>query len=274
MKVVFYGTRGSIPVPELPFVKAGGNTSCVLVRFDSGEIAVLDAGTGIRRLGDDLLADENQKYDEIFIGLSHTHWDHIQGFPFFKPVYDPNRRITISMCGREKHEKDVGSIFAAQMQQDYFPVSFNNLQAEIGFCETDREVFTTRSGATIYSREHNHPGMAFGYRLEEQGKSVVYCTDVEHSNGIDERVVAFAKGADLLIHDAQYTTEELGRYRGWGHSSWEQAIEVSIKAGVKKLALFHHDPDHDDHFLFELEREYRKQHPNIFVVCEGMEIRI
>lgn len=274
MEVKFYGTRGSIPVADRDFIQAGGNTSCVLVRFDSGEIAVLDAGTGIRKLGDDLLAETGTHYNDIFIGLSHTHWDHIQGFPFFKPAYDPTRRLIISLCGKKEKARDLGSIFAAQMQRDYFPVSFDNLSADISFWQTDRQAYITKSGAVITADEHQHPGSAFGYRLEDKGKAVVYCTDVEHASGIDERVVKFARGADLLIHDAQYTKEELQCKKGWGHSSWEQAIEVAEKAGVGRLMLFHHDPEHTDQFLMDQEEEYRRDYPFISLAREGVSIKI
>ncbi len=269
MKVIFYGTRGSIPVADRDFMKVGGNTSCILIIFDSGEIAILDAGTGIRKLGDDLLSKSMTQNKDIFIGLSHTHWDHIQGFPFFKPAYNPEQNLIISLCGRQKHARDISTIFAAQMQRDYFPVSFDNLQANINFFEADVETYRTHSGASIMAAEHQHPGGAWGYRIEEHGKVVVYCTDIEHSAGIDPNVVHLAKGADLLIHDAQYTTDELKTKIGWGHSSWDQAIQVGEAAGVKKLALFHHDPEHSDDDLFALEADYQKRHSNIFLAREG-----
>jgi len=274
MKIVFYGTRGSIPVADAAFIQAGGNTSCVLVVFDSGEIAILDAGTGIRKLGDDLLADPDVRYDEIFIGLSHTHWDHIQGFPFFKPAYDPSRRLIISLCGREKHARDLGSIFAAQMQRDYFPVSFDNLQADISFWQADRKTYTTRSGARIYAGEHYHPGGAYSYRIEEGDKTLVYSTDVEHRTGLDHNVVDFARGADILIHDAQYTSEEMETKKGWGHSSWDQAVAVAEKAQVGQLIMFHHDPEHNDEFLFTMEAEFQSRHKNVRLACEGHEITL
>ncbi len=274
MKIIFYGTRGSIPVADRDFIQVGGNTSCVLVIFNSGEIAILDAGTGIRKLGHDLLEDKEKTKGEIFIGLSHTHWDHIQGFPFFKPAYDPGQKLIISLCGRQKHARDLSSIFAAQMQRDYFPVSFDNLQANIEFFEADTEVWHTQSGAAITAAEHGHPGGAWSYRIEEQGKILVYCTDIEHGAGIDPNVVRFSKDADLLIHDAQYTSEELKSKVGWGHSSWDQAIEVADRAGVRQLALFHHDPEHSDAFLFELEKKYQQHHANIFLALETMSITL
>ncbi|NOZ07381.1 MAG: MBL fold metallo-hydrolase [FCB group bacterium] len=274
MKIIFYGTRGSIPVADRDFIQVGGNTSCILVIFKSGEIAILDAGTGIRKLGHDLRTKMAKTYGDIFIGLSHTHWDHIQGFPFFKPAYDPDQKLIISLCGRQKHARDLSSIFAAQMQRDYFPVSFDNLQANIVFFEADTEIYRTRSGATITAAEHRHPGGAWTYRIEEQGKVLIYCTDIEHSAGIDMNIVRFSSGADLLIHDAQYTSEELKSKAGWGHSSWDQAVEVADLAGVKRLALFHHDPEHDDTYLFDLEKKYQRHHPHIFLARETLSISL
>lgn len=274
MKVTFYGTRGSIPVAEPEFSRFGGNTPCLLVTFGNGRIGVLDAGTGIRRLGNDFAARSIEQYDNIFIGLSHTHWDHIQGFPFFKPAYDPSRHFTIAICGKDRKTANLESIFAAQMQQDYFPVQLNEMGARLTFWQPDINEFRTPAGVTIRTSRHNHPGGAYGYRITDAGKSLVYCTDVEHSDGIDANVVSLAQDADLLIHDAQYTPEELKKKRGWGHSSWEQAIEVALAARVKTLALFHHDSEHDDVFLMGVEKECQRLFPNACMAREGLEIAL
>jgi phosphoribosyl 1,2-cyclic phosphodiesterase len=272
MKVTFYGTRGSSPVSEREFLQVGGNTSCILVTFNTGRIAILDAGTGIRKLGNDLLARDHEQYDNIYIGLSHTHWDHIQGFPFFKMAYDPRRHFTIAICGKGRRGSRLEHIFTTQMQREFFPVPLDKMGAALTFWQPDLTTYTTRTGVTILASKHNHPGDAYGYRLEEEGKAVVYCTDVEHAEGIDPNVVALAKGADLLIHDAQYTPEELKDKRGWGHSSWEQAAEVAERAGARQLALFHHDPDHPDDFLFDMEQECRSRFPNTLLATDGLEI--
>lgn len=272
MKVTFYGTRGSIPVSEPVFSQFGGNTPCILVAFENGRIGILDAGTGIRRLGNEFAARSIKQHDNIFIGLSHTHWDHIQGFPFFKPAYDPSRHFTIAICGRERNTANLESIFAAQMQRDYFPVQLSQMGAHLTFWQPDISEFRTPSGVTIRASRHTHPGDAYGYRITEGSTSLVYCTDVEHRDGIDAGVVALAQGADLLIHDAQYTPDELKEKRGWGHSSWEQAIEVALAARVRKLALFHHDSEHDDVFLLSVEKECQRLFPDAFVAREGMEV--
>jgi len=274
MKVTFYGTRGSISVPDRDFVQVGGNTSCILITFDNGRIAILDAGTGIRKLGNDLLAASHEQYDNIFIGMSHTHWDHIQGFPFFKPAYDPRRHFTIAIAGKCGHAKDLESIFAIQMQQEYFPVSLDKMGAKLTFWQPEITGYTTVRGVKIAACGHNHPGLAYGYRIEGEGKILVYCTDVEHVDGINPDVVALSKDAHLLIHDAQYTPDELKEKKGWGHSSWEQAVEVAKRAGAKKLALFHHDPEHTDAFLLNMERECQEHFSGAFLAREGVEIEI
>lgn len=272
MKVKFYGTRGSIPTPDPNHYQFGGNTSCVLITFSSGRIAILDAGTGIRNLGNDLIRNSHKQYDNIGIILSHTHWDHIQGFPYFEPAYDPRRNFTISICGKERMGKDLESLFATQMQNDFFPVALENMGANFTFLQPDITTYESSGGIKLAATKYSHRGDAYGYRIEEGDKTLVYCTDVEHKNGIDPNVVALSKNADLLIHDAQYTPEELKMKKGWGHSSWEQAIEVAKQAGVKKLALFHHDPEHNDTFLSDLENECQKIFPNAFLARETHQI--
>lgn len=274
MNVTFYGTRGSISVSEPEFSQFGGNTSCVLVKFDSGRIGILDAGTGIRKLGKDILANGIEQYDNILIALSHTHWDHIHGFPFFTPAYDPRRKFTIAIAGKQSGATNLESIFATQMQSEYFPVPLSDMGAHIAFWQPETMEFTTSSGISVQTSRHNHPGNAYGYHLTEGSITLVYCTDVEHGESIDPNVVNLARNADLLIHDAQYTPEELKRKKGWGHSSWQQAVEVALQANVKKLALFHHDPEHDDRFLLGVEKECQRLFPNAVMAREGMVITL
>jgi phosphoribosyl 1,2-cyclic phosphodiesterase len=274
MKITFYGTRGSVPVPKPDFMQFGGNTPCVLITFSTGRIAILDAGTGIRKLGDDLLAASHEQYDDMIIGLSHTHWDHIHGFPFFKLANDPRRHITLAICGKGRITRDLESIFTTQMQVDYFPVSLDKIGAKLTFWQPDVTEYNHPRGINIVASKYNHPGGAYGYRITEGNKTLVYCTDVEHMNGIDPNVVALSRNADLLIHDAQYTTDELKEKRGWGHSSWEQAVEVAKQAEVKRLALFHHDPEHSDDFLLDQEKKCQRRFPMAFFAREGTEIMV
>lgn len=256
------------------FYQFGGNTSCILVSFDNGRIGILDAGTGIRKLGHDILSSRIEQHDNIFIGLSHTHWDHIQGFPFFKPAYDPTRQFTIAIGGRGSKAVNLESIFATQMQREYFPVSLSEMGAKISFWQPELTNFIAPSGISIHISEHNHPGNAYGYRISEGAKTLVYCTDVEHGDSLDPNVIKLAHNADLLIHDAQYTPEELKEKKGWGHSSWEQAIEVALRAKVRNLALFHHDPEHDDSFLAQVEKECQRLFANAFLARDGMVITL
>ncbi|MGB5992083.1 MAG: MBL fold metallo-hydrolase [Desulfobacterales bacterium] len=274
MKVTFYGTRGSMPVPDPDYMHYGGNTSCILVTFSTGRVAILDAGTGIRKLGNDLLSNAHEQYGNISIILSHTHWDHIQGFPFFDPAYDPQRNFTISICGKDRMGKDLEHIFAGQMQSDLFPVPLHKMGANFTFLQPDITTYENPWGIKFVASKHSHRGDAYSYRIEEGGKTLAYCTDVEHKDGIDPNVVALSRNADLLIHDAQYTPEELEMKKGWGHSSWEQAIEVAEQAGVKKLALFHHDPDHNDTFLSNMEKKCQKRYPQAFLAIEGNQVTL
>ena len=274
MQVTFYGTRGSIPVPEAECFRVGGNTPCVLVSFDSGHIAILDAGTGIRQLGEDILYRQHGLHEDIFIALSHTHWDHIQGFPFFRPAYDPHRRLTIAICGKGNDGERLKALMGIQMQQEFFPTSLETMGAAMHFRGADEAPHILPSGARVKAAKLTHPGDSYGYRIEDAGKILVYCTDVEHPDGVDPSVVALSRDADLLIHDAQYTPEELEVRKGWGHSSWEQAVEVAERAGVKRLALFHHDPEHTDSFLLKLEKECQKRFPEAFLAREGVQLRL
>jgi phosphoribosyl 1,2-cyclic phosphodiesterase len=274
MKVTFYGARGSIPVSGREYLQFGGNTSCIFIAFENGRVAILDAGTGIRKLGNDFQIKSIEQYDNIFIGLSHTHWDHIHGFPFFKPGYDKRRHFTIAICGKDRKITSLEGIFEAQMHHAYFPVPLDKMGAAFTFWQPDATTHKTPSGVHITATRHNHPAGAYSYRIEEGSKVLVYCTDIEHGEQIDMNIVSLAKNADLLIHDAQYSPEELKEKKGWGHSSWDQAIEVAEKAEVKKLALFHHDPEHEDPFLLDAEKECKNKFSRSFFAREGMEITI
>lgn len=272
MKITFYGTRGSIPVPEREMIQVGGNTACVLVKFDNGQIVILDSGSGIRKLGNDMISQGVEQFENIYIALSHSHLDHIHGFPFFKPAYDHRRHFTISLCGIGRSENELMNIFSGQMRRDYFPVPMHEMGAKFRFWEPHETTYTAKSGIKVIASIHNHPIETYGYRFEEEDKSLAYITDVEHVNGINSDVVKLAENVDLLIHDAQYTPEELKEKQGWGHSSWMQAVEVAQMAGAKRLALFHHDPEHTDAFLFNMESKCKKEFNNAFLAIEGQTV--
>jgi phosphoribosyl 1,2-cyclic phosphodiesterase len=280
MFVKFYGTRGSVPVCHADFQEFGGNTTCIQIRDPhSKNIAVIDAGTGIRELGKDFIR-SGQDQDEIFIAFTHFHWDHIQGFPFFEPAFDKNQRINFLALGWGERITCLKDIFRTQMQKEFFPVQLEKMGAKFKFMllkETER-VFKTQTKkpkpVVVKTNKHNHPGGAYGYRIEFDGKVLVFCTDIEHGKSLDKKVIEFAADADLLIHDAQFTDEELKKKRGWGHSSFSQAIEVAEKANVKMLALTHHDPDHDDNFLKKIEKNCQSRFKNCFLAREKIEIEL
>ena len=278
MRLKFYGTRGSIPICDASFQQFGGNTTCLQMMFpDTNRIHIIDAGTGLRNLGRDLRA-MGHKQEQIFIAFTHFHWDHIQGFPFFAQAYDPGQKITLLTLGRDQTITNLREIFEVQMQAEYFPVQLDQMGATFEFlqiADASQHFTGVNNVETIMTAQrHNHPGGAYSFRIERSGKVLVVSTDVEHGEQIDQRLVEFARGADLLVHDAQYTAEELEKRRGWGHSSFDQAMQVAEMAGVKRLALTHHDPEHDDEFLQRIENLCRERFPNVVLAREGMEISL
>jgi len=274
MKVKFYGVRGSLPVCGAEFLRYGGNTTCFrITRERANRIAIIDAGTGIRNLGKELIA-QHYKQELINISFTHFHWDHIQGFPFFAPAYNKNQKIGILVMGRERKHEHLKEIFSTQMQSDYFPVSLDAMGAQFEFPTLgDQE---TLYGANVIAapQYHKYRGGSYGLRIEDDSQILVICTDLEHIDGIDETVVELAKDADLLIHDGQYTADEYKKYKGWGHSRWQDAVEVATRANVKKLIITHHDPDHDDDFLDAMEKECKEAFPNSLFAKERMEVSV
>jgi len=270
MKIKFYGTRGSIPVCDRDFLEFGGNTTSIKITRDNGRVAIIDAGSGIRNLGSDLIK-EGFHQNEVFIGFTHFHWDHIQGFPFFGPAYDSNMIINILAMGKDREIDNLEDIFKGQMKPEYFPVPLQSMGASFNFLQLEQNELNL-NGVSARVIKQNHPGGSFGYRLEDNGKTFVFCTDIEHGTSVLPEIVEFCKNADLLVHEAQYTTEELKSHPGWGHSSYDQAMEVAERAGVKKLAITHHDPEHNDAFLAKIERECQKRYHNCVLAKEGMEI--
>ena len=279
MKLKFYGTRGSIPICDAGFQQFGGNTTCLQITFtDTNRIAIIDAGTGLRNLGRDLLA-IGHKQEQIVIAFTHFHWDHIQGFPFFAPAYDPGQKITFLDAwpgsarwpfAGDLRGPDAGGILPSTNWNKWEPISSScksPMPANTSPASTMCKPWSPRKSTTI-------PVERIVFRIERNGRVLVVCTDVEHGEQIDPRLVELARGADLLVHDAQYTAEELQKRRGWGHSSFDQAMQVAEMAGVKSLALTHHDPDHDDEFLLRIEKLCQERFPNTVLAREGMELPI
>jgi phosphoribosyl 1,2-cyclic phosphodiesterase len=278
MKLKFYGTRGSIPVCDAGFQEFGGDTTCLQITFtDTNRIAIIDAGTGVRNLGKDLRV-IGHKQDQIVIAFTHFHWDHIQGFPFFAPAYDPSQKLTLLTIGRGQTVTNLREIFEVQMQSQYFPVQLDHMGANFEFlqiADASKHFTAVNNVETVVTAlRHNHPGGAYTFRIERNGKVLVVCTDVEHEEQMDPQLVELARGADLLVHDAQFTAEELKNRRGWGHSSFDQAMQFAEMAGVKHLALTHHDPEHDDEFLQRIEKLCQERFPNALLARQGMEIAI
>jgi phosphoribosyl 1,2-cyclic phosphodiesterase len=274
MKVKFYGVRGSLPVCGREFQRYGGNTTCICIKRETADrIAIIDAGTGIRNLGKELVA-HRYKQEIINISFTHFHMDHMQGFPFFAPAYDKNQKIGIHVMGKDRKLNNLKEIFSTQMRAEYFPVGLDAMGAHFEFLSLgDRETFYG-ANVTAAPQYHKIPGGSYGLRIEDKSGVLVICTDIEHINGIDETIVKLADHADLLIHDGQYTEEEYRKYKGWGHSTWKQAVEVAIRAKVKKLIITHHDPDHDDDFLDSMERACKKEFSESLFAKEGMEVPV
>src|SRR5579884_2823295 len=285
MRVRFWGTRGSIPTPGHKTAIYGGNTSCAEVRTADGGILILDCGTGIRELGLDLLRSRNGP-QRIHLLIGHTHWDHIQGFPFFTPAFLPGTELNI--YAPSGFQRSLEDSLSGQMQYSYFPVKLKDLASRIHFTELEEGFF--RIGETLVETQYlNHTAPTIAYRISSDNTTIAYVTDHEpfwdqNERGFqhpgDQRHIAFLRGADLVIHDSQYNCDEYKTKRGWGHSTIQYATDVAIAAGVGKLALFHHDPTHDDATIQELEEEARRRVQqagsglDVFAAAEGMELEI
>ena len=255
MKINFWGCRGSIPVPDSRMIRYGGNTPCLEISAGKRTL-ILDAGTGIRKLGEQLVEQGNIDFD-LFI--THSHWDHIHGFPFFTPIYLKQAKIDI--LGYTSSIKQLRSMLSHQMSYEYFPIAFASLKSKIRFVETE-EHFVKRGCYSLKMLRTNHPIFTTAVRVEEGKKSLVFMTDNEIRQAIPytlrDEFVEFCKGADCLIHDAQFTETEYRTRRGWGHSTFDDAIKLALDADVKNLMFFHHDPNRKDSDLDQIVETYRR----------------
>jgi len=273
IRLKFWGVRGSIACATPQHMKYGGNTSCIEV--EAGDYRfVMDAGTGIRPYGNAFLK-AGLKCSHLL--LTHTHWDHINGFPFFVPAYNPECSIHI-MAGHLKGRGDEGiqDILSTQMHNPMFPVPLEAMQAKLRFEDFDAgDTFALPSDIRVRTAPLNHPNGATGYRIEHQGAAICYITDTEHVPGqLDENILGLIEGADLVIYDSTYTEKEFPAKVGWGHSTWEQGMKLCRAANVKRHAIFHHDPEHDDAFMDALAKEAEAAWEGNFVSREGMELVI
>ena len=283
LSVRFWGVRGSIPCPGRSTVEFGGNTSCLEIRAGK-RLIIVDLGTGVKPLGDWIMENDfkNGPIDmDVFI--THTHWDHIMGFPMFTPIFIPGTKMRIR--GPVSFNDDtLAAIIGDQLSYRYWPVRQSELAAQIEYEELKETTMEMGGGLKLTTKYLNHPILCLGYRFEYQGKTIVTAYDHEPFRNLfptdpadpsynedaalegeaaakeeNERMLNFLSGADILVHDTQYTARELEEHLGWGHSSYEAAIDVAVQAGVKKLILFHHDPNSTDEQLQLLEADYQKQ---------------
>lgn len=271
MKVKFWGVRGSTPTPAAENFRFGGNTSCVEVRSPQGEIIIFDCGTGFRLLGKQLLREFGHRSIQAYVFLSHYHWDHIQGIPFFEPLYNPENYFYFhSFPG---HRCSVEQALEEQMSNPYFPVNMSVMEAHRQFYNIEKETIGFKD-LVLHTVPLNHPQGCVGFRMECGGNVVVYATDNEPgSSQHDRNVRKLAEGADIFIYDAQYTPLEYASLKkGWGHSTWREAVNIATEAQVKQVVLFHHDPDHSDNFLETIVSEAQKFFPNVVAAWEGLEI--
>ncbi|PKN62177.1 MAG: MBL fold metallo-hydrolase [Deltaproteobacteria bacterium HGW-Deltaproteobacteria-15] len=253
MKIRTWGCRGSIATPGLTTLRYGGNSTCVEIRPSTGQTIIIDAGSGLRNLGSLLIQEKETAPIRFF--FTHSHWDHLVGFPFFRPAY--LEQFSIGLCSGPHAEDTMLKSLNHQMTSPFFPVDFRFLKAKFEFrCEREHgEYGNCRChGLEISQMPLNHPDGGYGYKFMENGKTFVFLPDNElgfrHEGGLShEQYVEFCRGADLLFHDAQYTDQEYMRARGWGHSTFGEAVDLALEARVKCLVLFHHDPDRTDEDL-------------------------
>lgn len=270
MLVKFWGVRGSTPTPQPENLRYGGNTSCVEVRVQD-RVYVFDCGTGFRILGKHWMSrPDPPRQAHIFV--SHFHWDHIQGIPFFRPLYENSEANFIFHSS--SRTRSLQRVMEEQMAAPYFPVNMGEMKAQRAFHDIE-EGRVPLDGVTIQTSWLNHPQGCMGFRLESKEGVVVYATDNEPGDTeFDKKVRKLAEGADLLIYDAQYLPEEYeARKRGWGHSHWREAVNIVMESGAKELVLFHHDPDHTDVCIDSVVKEARNYYPRVRAAAEGMEIQ-
>ncbi len=251
----FWGVRGSTPTPVAGNLGYGGNTPCVSVENGADEVLIFDAGSGIRALGAEMM--QRSKLPSVMhIFFTHFHWDHVQGLPFFAPLYREDMRVVFHSA---RGAEELRAILGRQMATPFFPVDLGALPSQMEFRQIANGPIGF-GGITVQGFPLHHPQGAQGYRIAGGRKSVVFATDHEHGDlAIDGALRKIARNADVLIYDAQYTPAEYSQHQGWGHSTWQEAVNVARDAEVKKLVLFHHDPDHDDGAVDEIVAEAQRQ---------------
>ena len=277
-RLSFWGVRGSTPTVDPATWRYGGNTPCLELIAPDGKQFILDCGTGLRVLGSRWAApNASERNSETHIFVTHYHWDHIQGIPFFSPLYCENNQFHFYSF-RSKHlgRNSLKQVFETQMAMPYFPVDMSAMTAKKHFAEVSGGESFTIGENKITARHLNHPQGCLGYRIETPGGTIAYATDNEPGDAkLDAELRELAAGADIFINDAQYTPEQLAAARrGWGHSSWREGVKVARDAGAKTLVLFHHDPDSTDRIVDGLLRQAREEFDSVFAASEGMVITL
>lgn len=279
MLIRCWGARGSIPVSGKQYLKYGGDTPCIEIRTKHDDIVIIDAGSGIRRLGDRLVQENRNNFTMFF---THGHWDHIMGFPFFKPIY--NRKTKIAMFGCPFTQTSVKHIISTIMAPPNFPVNFDDIKANITYHETCAGDYHVNS-MIITPIPLNHPNQGVGYRFTDENKNFVFLTDNElmhkhHGGKSFNEYRAFAANADLLIHDAEYDNDDYRKKRNWGHSTYRDALHLALEAGVKRFGLYHHNQERTDQqidaFIRDCRKIIRQQRSDLqcFAVQQDMEIEL
>ncbi|MDP6705432.1 MAG: MBL fold metallo-hydrolase [Alphaproteobacteria bacterium] len=269
--VRFWGVRGSISTSDAGTQRYGGNTSCLEIRCGE-RFFIFDAGTGIRYLGNAMCGGDEPLDGDIF--LTHTHFDHICGIPFFRPFFDPKNRFRL-WAGHLLPDHTLRQVLEDMMIAPLFPVPPSIFGANIQYKDfrVGEEINPCPSVA-IKTAPLNHPNGCSGYRVEFDGRSICYLTDTEHlDSGLDQNILALIQGADIVIYDSMYTPEQYETRIGWGHSTWREGVRLCDAAGVKTFVVFHHDPDHDDDFMDRLGREAETARPGTVVAYEGLVLR-
>jgi phosphoribosyl 1,2-cyclic phosphodiesterase len=265
--VRFWGVRGSSACPGRDYARYGGNTSCLEMRA-GGHPLIFDGGTGLRELGEMLMTEAPVDADMFF---THTHVDHINGVPFFRPLFDQQNRFTIS-AGHLDESIGLRAVLGQLMEAPIFPVPLEVFGSDMTFHDFEvGDTLTPRPGISVRTAALNHPNEATGYRVEHGGKAICYVTDTEHrKDGPDQNILGLIEDADIFIYDATYTDEEYPNYAGWGHSTWQEGMRLAEAAGVKTYVIFHHDPGHDDAFMDAVAKAAKRARRGTVVAREGM----
>lgn len=271
-KIKFWGVRGSNPTSNADKLGVGGETSCVEIRTASNDLIIMDMGTGIRNLGNQLMDEENPP-ENINIFISHYHWDHVLGFLSFSPLFDNKFKFTIH--GKTNSKGNVENTFNDILDFRFWPVSREMFSANLIFKEISPGRMQLNNNISIETNLHPHPDGAYGFRVEIGNNVITYITDIEHPPGNPLKAVSnLARNSDLLIHEAHFTPEDLPNFIDWGHSSWEEAVGVAKTANAKQLVLYHHSPFYDDNQIDQIEIDAKKAFSQTVAAREGLTINI